>query len=165
MHDTYIHDFYTVISGFNVECLYNNKVLKFPLNISQEKCLKNWHNFWHFGMPSWDVETPYDTLARLLARWHVKWKVGKLLARNHIGTEAMLPLKARWLVNQASTQVRFHADHADMQASMLRNLENSNGSILLWKPLTTISLPSKSAYQISRVSFFFSLRFSVLLFP
>ena len=93
MHDTYIHDFYTVISGFNVECLYNNKVLKFPLNISQEKCFKNWHAFWHFGIPSWNVETPYDKLACLLARWHVKWKVGMLLARKHIGTEAMLPLK------------------------------------------------------------------------
>ena len=31
IHDTYIHDYYTVISGFNVECLYDNKVLKFPL--------------------------------------------------------------------------------------------------------------------------------------
>ena len=127
----------------------------------------------------------FEKLTQLLALWHAKlrrwdalWHVGtfigtlacKMKSWKAFGTQphwhwSHAATQARWLVNQASTQVRFHADHADMQASMLRNLENSNGSILLWKPLTTISLPSKSAYQISRVSFFFSLRFSVLLFP
>ena len=127
----------------------------------------------------------FEKLTRLLALWHAKlkhwdalWQVRtfigtlacKMKSWNAFGTQthwhwSHAATEARWHVNQVSTQVRLHADHADMQASMLRNLENSNGSILLWKPLRTISLPSKSAYQISRVSFFFSLRFSVLLFP
>ena len=46
-----------------------------------------------------------------MARWHVKMRIGKLLAR--------------WHVNHAGMQARWHVDQADMQARMARDLANS----------------------------------------
>ena len=59
--------------------------MEISLSISLEECLKTWHVFWHIGTPSWNIGSPYGTLARqletldyLMTRWHV----------NHAGIQA-----------------------------------------------------------------------------
>ena len=83
--------------------------------------MKNWHAVWYVG-------TPHYTLARLLARSHVKMRCW-----HTFGTQA------RWHVNHAGTQARWQVDHVGgTQARIARDLANSTKTNL--KFLANISL-------------------------
>ena len=82
--------------------------------------MKNWHAFWHVGMPIPNTDTSYGTLARLFARWYAKmtgWHTGTWQVK-HIGTQAC------WHVKHAGTQAQRHLDHVETQARMAHDLAN-----------------------------------------
>ena len=107
--------------------------------------MENWYRLWHVGTPCWKIGTtkwktgtPYSTLARSLARWHVKmrsWRAFGTQARWHVNHAST---QARWHVNRAGTQARWHVDHVGTQARMSLALANFTHSTIWWNQLNRL---------------------------